>query len=421
MKNELEIIILFVLGLTALASHFNDRILKLNKTMGLTIFSILISLVFILILKITVYTGNNNYFINRLYDQIKNINFQDIVLNYMLGYLLFATALHTNILDFKNVLKKIIYLISLGMVVNTLLIGLLSYLFFKIIGLNIDFGICLIFGALISPTDPVVVLSMLKNNRISEKVKNTIIGESLFNDASAILLLTILVGFFIQNNLTSSSVYHIILNDIFLSLLISISLAFVLGNFIIMRIKSETTGLFFTLFGSSLMYFICLKYKLSIALSMVIFGLITGYFIKKTKIETNNINYFWNTIDDILNSCLFILIGLKILVISINLFWLFAGVVVLIITLLSRYLSILFTHEFYQDNLKKYFIKKETIIMTLGGVRGGISIALVLSIENAPNQLLYLTYSVVVLSIILQGLSFDKYLSSINNKIVIKN
>ena len=418
MNDNIHILIILVLFIATLSAFLNEKILKLSETTGFTIFSMLFSFMITIGLKFSIDHSLFKYF-NLLELSVKNIPFQEIVLNYFVGYLLFATTLHINVLKLKTIAKNISYLATFGVIISAFATGYLVYLLFYILNVNIPFSACLIFGALISPTDPVAVIGVLKNNKsIPIRTQRIILGESLFNDATGILLLTILTTIFIENGVVTqniksinlSEMSHLFLNEVIYSILIALSFGLFIGKVIIKRTNNSSTALLLTLFVSGVVYNICNIYHFSAPLAMVVLGLTIGHYLRESNVDNKKIEDFWTFIDDLLNSCLFVLIGLKVLTISLNLFWFLIGGVVIILVMFSRYISIIIPSVFIKSKCETFNnINKKSILMTFGGVRGGISLALALSIEGLPDIIIYVTYSVVVLSIIIQSYIFELY------------
>lgn len=410
MISTLHFLIIAVVAIAGFSAFLNENILKFSRTIGLTIFSMGFSLLLTLSVKFTI----DFNFLNQakdLHEILMKINFQNIVMNYLIGYLLFATALHTNFVKLKNVAKNITYLATIGVLISAFLTGVLMYYTSQLMGLSIPIGACLIFGALISPTDPVAVMSVLKKDKkLSPDMKITIIGESLFNDATGILLLTILYSVFSGDNSTINyhEVLHILYHEVVLSVAFACVFGFFFGKFFLTYIKTSQSGILLTIFSSGTVYLVCQNYGMSAPLAMVVFGLISGYYLHLSALDTAKVNDFWSVVDDILNSLLFVLIGLKILSLDISFKYILLGVVASIVIAFSRYISIITPLLFSSDSLKNKMNK--SLIMTLGGVRGGISLALALSLINVPPDIVYITYVVVVLSIISQSTIFEKYI-----------
>lgn len=418
MNNNLHILIILILFIAMLSAFLNEKILKLSETTGFTIFSMLFSFLITICLKFSIEHSFFKY-INLLENSIKNIPFQEIVLNYFVGYLLFATTLHMNVLNLKQIAKNISYLATIGVIISAFATGALLFGLFYILNITIPFSACLIFGALISPTDPVAVISALKNNKsIPIRTKRIILGESLFNDATGILLLTILTTIFIENGVITTNfnsinideISHLFLNEVLISILIAATLGIFFGKFIILKTKNSSTALLITLFVSGLLYNICNIYHFSAPLAMVVLGLTIGHYLRISNVDNKKIEDFWTFVDDLLNSCLFVLIGLKILTLNISLYWLLLGICAILIIMVSRYISIIFPSILIKSKCESIKnLHKKSLLMTFGGVRGGISLALALSIDGLPNLIICITYSVVVLSIIIQSYIFEMY------------
>lgn len=418
MNNNVHILIVLILCIAMLSAFLNEKLLKLSETTGFTIFSMLFSFLITICLKFSMEHSIFKY-INLLEHSIKNIPFQEIVLNYFVGYLLFATTLHMNVLKLKQIAKNISYLATIGVIISAFATGSLLFGLFYILNISVPFSACLIFGALISPTDPVAVISVLKNNKsIPIRTQRIILGESLFNDATGILLLTILTTIFIENGVITTNfnsinindISHLFLNEVIISILIAVILGVIFGKFIILKTKNSSTALLITLFVAGLLYNICNIYHFSAPLAMVVLGLTIGHYLRESKVDNKKIEDFWTFVDDLLNSCLFVLIGLKILTLDISVYWLILGGITIILVMLSRYISVIIPSIIIKTKCESFNnINKKSLLMTFGGVRGGISLALALSIEGLPNVLICVTYSVVVLSIVIQSYIFELY------------
>lgn len=418
MNNNFHLLIILILFIATIAAFFNEKILKLSETTGLTIFSILFSFIITIGLK---YSMDHSIFkfLNHLELSIKTIQFQEIVLNYLVGYLLFATTLHVNVVKLKSIAKNIAYLATIGVVISAFITGYLLYFLLHFLNIDIPLSSCLIFGALISPTDPIAVMGVLKNNKnIPIHTQRKILGESLFNDATGILLLTILITIFTSNGIIGVNVQHLdyneilklFFNEVILTLALALFVGWFIGKKIISRTNSSSTALLLTLFSSGFVYNLCNIYHLSSPLAMVVLGLTLGHYLRATKLDNTKIDDFWNIVDDLLNTCLFVLIGLKVLTIDLDLYWFLIGGIVIFVIMFARYISIIIPSLFIKSRYENFYnVNKKSLLMTLGGVRGGISLALALSIIGLPNILIYITYSVVVLSIVCQSYLFEIY------------
>lgn len=424
-NNNIHLLIIIILFIATLSAFLNEKLLKLSETTGFTIFSMLFSFLITMALKFSIDHSLFKY-LNLLEYNIKNIPFQEIILNYFVGYLLFATTLHINVVKLKIIAKNISYLATFGVIISAFVTGYLLYLLFVLLKVNIPFSACLIFGALISPTDPVAVIGVLKNNKsIPIRTQRIILGESLFNDATGILLLTIFITLFIDNgvfsnniqNININEISHLFLNEVVISIVLALMVGLIIGKFIILKTKNSSTALLITLFSAGIVYNICNIYHFSAPLAMVVLGLTIGHYLRESEVDNKKIEDFWTFVDDLLNSCLFVLIGLKILTINLTLYWFLMGTITILIIMFSRYISVILPSLVIKTKCESFNnIHKKSLLMTFGGVRGGISLALALSIIGLPDILIYITYSVVVISIIVQSYIFELYSKKTNIK-----
>ncbi len=405
-------IIGMLFSLTALVSYVNYKYIKLPKSIGIT----LVTLFLMLILTIGKYLNKEiEIFINNF---LLNINFDYTFLHGMLSFLLFAGALHINVMDLKKQKLIIISLATISVIISTTIIAYLTYILTKYFDINLSFSTCLIFGALISPTDPIAVLGILKIIKVPKTLELKITGEALFNDAMAVVL------FFIACSLTYNNTKNIFFNldiiifflqqslgGIFLGLILGLICSKFLKN-----IDDYEIAIIITLSIVTGGYTLSHEIQTCGPIVMVISGLIIGNSIKKGNMnkETQIRFYsFWELLDEILNTILFVLIGIEFIEISFNYKIFILSILIILITLLSRWISVIIPITML-SNFKKF--KHDTIIvMTWGGLRGGISIALALSIKDIYNYniIITITYFVVIFSIIIQGLTIKPLLEYI--------
>lgn len=397
-----------VVAVTAFSMFINEQFLKLPKTIALTIISVGLSFC------ITQYISLFPDTIHPLHALLSGVDFKTTVLDVMLGYLLFASSLHINTIELRKHFSVIFYLASLGVVTSTIFTGCLLWEFSHLIGFPLNIANCLIFGALISPTDPVAVSAVFKcNKNVPEQIKVKITGESLFNDAAGILLLVILVEIFYMHDaskLTMSSITWIITKESFGGIIWGIIVGYITA-FLLSKTRDTEIGILLTAAAVSSGYIIANELHLSGAITMVIAGLIVGNLSKSKKFCENTIrgvNQFWDLIDGILNAFLFVLIGLELLTMSVNYNIILFGIIGIIIVFVARFGSILLPSiGFCIYNPRKYAFKwSEMLLLCWSGIRGAISIALALSIENFPDSLVAITYFIVIFSILIQGSSF---------------
>ncbi len=392
--------------LSAVFGYINTKFIKLPDTIGLMVITILFTFaVFVL-----------SYFDSTLLEKevelITSIDFETVLLDVMLSFLLFAGALHTNFQQLKIQRKPILIFATLGTLVSTFLSGILVYYVLQLIGLPVDFIYCLLFGALISPTDPIAVLGIMKKVGAPKKLETKIVGESLFNDGvGVVIFLTI---YQIAKGGTEISVTHIA--ELFLvEVLGGIALGLAIGWITYRLMKSiddydiEVIITLAAVMGGTML---AQQFHVSAPLAMVTAGLVVGNdTIRSTSMSELTEQYvdkFWELIDVLLNTILFVMIGMEILILTFDGKFILAGFIIIPVLLLARYVSLLLPIKLYAKKLD--FVPRTNLIMTWGGLRGGISIALALSLTEVMERDLFLviTYIVVVFSIIVQGLTVGK-------------
>ena len=390
----------------ALMSYINTKFLKLPKAVGLTILSITFTALCAFFLSST----------NLLVVALSSFDFKKAVLDGMLSFLLFASALHFNILDLKREIKAIFGLASIGLILSTFITATLLYGFCSLVNFNISYGYCLVFGALISPTDPIAVISTLSGNKnVPLNLKTRVVGESLFNDATGIVLFVVLsnIIFFGSGgdfgNLSHNNYAWMITKHILIEAGGGIVLGYIFAECAAMFLKTNKdpeTSIFVTLGVASMGYVIASSLHVSGPIAMVVAGLFIGHDlsdIKKSSPEqVEKIDNFWTVVDNILNSFLFILIGLEVTSIPFNhaAFWI--GSAGLVIIIFSRFISSMLPITIIDKKLTKSSAQ-DNILLAWSGIRGGISLALALSLPNSANVIVSITYVVVILSIIVQG------------------
>lgn len=406
--------------ITAISAYLNNRYFKLPKTIALTIISVLISIIVTQLIKL--YPN----IILPIHTLLSSVNFRITVLEVMLGYLLFAGALHINSIELRKNVLSVIYLASIGVIISTVLTGCILYYFSNIFNFNLSLADCLIFGAIISPTDPIAVMSFFRNTKKSlTHIKVKIIGEALFNDAVSILLLVILVGVLYNKDYANFSIDNISLNlaqEVFGGIIWGVFLGYT-SSYFLSKTNDNEASILITIAVASAGYVIASYLHISGPITMVISGLLIGSYSKKQKFSiktTESLNQFWSLVDGILNAFLFVLLGLELLTININLSSFFISMVGLVVIFIARFISILIPNIFKFKHVTKpnnfLIMWKENFILWWGGVRGAISIALALATPGLPPYLIGITYLIVIMSILLQGstLKFimDKLFSS---------
>ncbi|MBT8258587.1 MAG: sodium:proton antiporter [Bacteroidia bacterium] len=399
--------------LSALFGYINVRFLKLPITIGLMIITLLFTLIIVAIGQF------DDTLLIREKEFIKNIDFKTVLLDLMLSFLLFAGALHTNFAQLKVQRWPILIFATKGVLFSTFLVGTVMYYILFWLGFEISYIYCLLFGSLISPTDPIAVLGILKEAGAPKKLETKIVGESLFNDGvGVVVFLTI----FTIANSSEGAVGAIDIVKLFgFEVLGGIGLGFILGQLTFLLMKSidnyevEVILTLALVMGGTVLAH---AWHFSAPLAMVTAGLVVGNDTARdeamSEITETYVDKFWELIDVLLNTILFVLIGMEILVLTFKENYILAGIIAVPVVLLSRYVSLWLPIQYFTKRLD--FVPRTNLIMTWGGLRGGISIALALSLTPAMHRELFLviTYVIVLFSIIGQGLtveSFVKYLT----------
>ena len=404
---ELFNIITVLVVVSALFAYINERFVKLPYTIGAMVITIAMSVI------LTILGWLDTSLTNPLRELITQIDFSTVLLEVMLSFLLFAGALHTNFDQLKVQRGPILAFATFGVIFSTLLIGMATYFLLQFAGLPVDFIYCLLFGALISPTDPIAVLGILKQAGVPKKLETKIVGESLFNDGvGVVVFLTIF-------EIAQVGIDHITIKEILLLLIEEVAGGIILGlclGWVAYRLMKSiddfSVEVMITLAVAMGGYVLAQSIHFSGPLTVVVAGLFIGHdTVREGSMSDRTelyIDKFWETSDALLNGILFVLIGLEILILPFNSTHVLLGVVSIVLVLLSRYISVFFPVRFYEKKLE--FVKHTDWMMTWGGLRGGISIALALTLTDTMSRDLFLTftYVIVIFSIIVQGLTVGR-------------
>lgn len=400
------IIISSLVFLSALFGYWNVRYFKLPTTIGLTLITILFTLgvFFISSVDDTLLTAER--FI------ITHIDFKVVLLDIMLSFLLFAGALHTDVQKLNEQRWPVLAFATFGVLVSTFLIGIGTFYLLMAIGLDVSFIYCLLFGSLISPTDPIAVLGILKKAGAPKKLEIKIVGESLFNDGVGVVIFLTIFG--LASGKTSFSftgMLELFAVEVFGGLLLGAFLGWVTYR-LMKKIDDYNIEVIITLAAVMTGTVVATYIHVSAPLAMVVAGLIVGgNKTRQTAMSATTEDYvdkFWELIDILLNAILFVLIGMELLVIEFKEIYVLAGLAIIPVALICRYLSLLLPVAIFQKKLD--FVPNTAAIMTWGGLRGAISIALALGLTDAMERDLFLviTYVIVIFSIIVQGLTVEK-------------
>ncbi len=392
--------------LASFFSYLNLRYLKLPSTIGIMIIAMLSSI--ILVVTGHLFPDTFTHFSNLLRD----VDFTEVLMGAMLNFLLFAGAIHINLKDLKEQRGPIVIFSTVSVVISTFVVGGLLFYIAPMFHLDIPFLYCLLFGALISPTDPIAVMGVLKEAKVKKSLETKVAGESLFNDGVAVVVFAVIL------QLTQSSDIDISFGNISWLLIKEAAGGFIVGALLgigasnaMRKIDDYKVSVLITLSVVMGGYLIARAMHISGPLTMVAAGIVIGNYGKRTAMSVTTkdyLNKFWELIDEILNAILFLFIGFELLIIpNITNYWLMGGISIIVV-LFARFISIYIPVKVipFRNKFSKGTIK----VLVWGGLRGGVSIALALSIDEGPHKpvILAITYFIVVFSIIVQGLSVGK-------------
>jgi CPA1 family monovalent cation:H+ antiporter len=394
--------------LSAGFAYINQKFLKLPFVIGLFLLSTILSLI----------VFSSRLWLDLPHDTIKmaiaNAHIDKIILDILLGFLLFAGAMHTNWKGLKEQIKPIAVFALGGVLLSTLIIAGLFFVISHLLQMQISVIYCLLFGALISPTDPIAVLGILTKANVPKKTEETIVGESLFNDGVGVVVFIALLDTLNSGNFSLAHFGLLFLQEAVGGIAMGLVLGYCLHLFI-KSIDHYETEILLTLAFVMGGYALCNYLHISGPLAMVVMGLMVGNFkqdIAMSDITQQHVHKFWELLDVILNAILFILIAFVLIVIDFKTPYIFLGIISIFIVLLSRAFIVYCPHLLFPKLLK--LDNKEAKIITWGGLRGGLSLALVLSLPDSEtkNILLIATYFCVLFSILIQGLTIEKLAKS---------
>lgn len=414
--------------LLILASAFsliNIRILKLPMTIGLMILAIVLSVV---VLSVGVIYPP---FLEEATSLTQKLDFSELLVNVMLPFLLFAGAISVNVHELLKDRATILFLASFGVLFSTFVVGtgvhyLIQMPVFGLQDLGLSYVDCLLFGALIAPTDPIAVLAMVKKMNLSSITETRIAGESLFNDGIGVVVFLTLLNIKIDGveNITAASVGSLFVTEVIGGILLGAVMGY-LGLKLLKYIENEHTELevLITLSLVLLLPIISHKFHFSAVLGVVVMGLFLNQNIDTDKEEDglqramgDYVYKFWHLLDETLNAILFILIGIEILPIfsSFQSSFIFVALMVVPLVVIARWVGVSIPIGIL--SLKKSFEKRTALIITWGGLRGGLSVALALNLPETLGEgkglIMFLTYAVVLFTILVQGLTLKKIVKS---------
>jgi CPA1 family monovalent cation:H+ antiporter len=398
-------IITILITLSAVFSYLNHRYIRFPRTIGLMFFALVLSLVLIGV-------GHFGWGIKEsALEIIAPIDFNRVLLHGMLGFLLFAGALQVNIDDLAQEKWVVLSLATIGVALSTLIVGILTWGLLVLLRIPIPFIFCLLFGALISPTDPIAVLAIIKAVGAPKKLEVQISGEALFNDGVGVVIFIVLLRIAAGGQgLSQGEIALLFAEEALGGILFGLTVGFIAYR-MLKNVDNYQVEILITLALTMGGYSLANALGTSGPLAIVAAGLLIGNrgrALAMSAVTREHLDHFWELVDEILNAVLFVLIGLEVLTLEFVPRQLLAGLVVIPLVLLARLASVGIPILFLK--LRFSFLPNTVKILTWGGLRGGIAVALALSHPPGPARdvIVTITYMVVVFSILVQGLTMER-------------
>ncbi|MDQ6764242.1 MAG: sodium:proton antiporter [Bacteroidota bacterium] len=408
--NILTVITLLII-ISATFSYLNQRIIKLPGTIGVMTISVVVSLVLLIIGKVSDQKSG------LIVSLANSIDFSKLLLDVMLGFLLFATALHFDYKKLKELKLAIIILSTVGVTLSTIIVGFLFFWICLLLKIEMPLIYCFLFGAIISPTDPIAVAAILKKSKIPPRLETIIGGESMFKDAIGLILFVVLLGITdgADANISASFILSLFAHEVVGGIIIGLVVGYI--GFRLIRSINDFQTIFLISIGLILgISLIAEKFHASVPLAAITCGLVIGN--KSFGKNTNSqkfLGQIWQLIDEVLNTILFVMIGLQLILLPfIKNYWLI-GILSIFIILIARFLSVTLPALFLLGKKTK---RNNLFILTWAGLRGGISVAMALSLPSSHYKeiILSVCYLIVIFSVIVQGLTLNKLVEGVAEK-----
>ena len=397
-----------LVGLSALFGYINHRFLHLPHTIGLVVIALAASLSIIGfdLIEPSVQIGQ------RVTGVLRQIDFNETLMHGMLSFLLFAGAMHADFAALKARRLTIGVMAVLGTLISTFVVGAVMWFLLGLFDLELPFIWALVFGALISPTDPVAVLSLFKTVEVPDTLQAKMAGESLFNDGVGVVVFTVVVAIALAGgehggNMGAADIIELFVTEAVGGAVLGLAAGYI-GYRAMYRIDEPSLEVLITLALVMVTYALAQSLHMSGPIAMVVAGLFIGNRGVKYAMSEQTRDYvltFWTLIDEILNSVLFLLIGLEVLVVAESFEYFWVAVLAIPVTLFARALSVTIPIAILAR--WETFTRGAVPVLIWGGLRGGIAVALALSLPDNQYKaaILSVTYGVVLFSIIVQGLT----------------
>ena len=394
--------------LAAAFGYANHRWLRLPHTIGLVVIALVVSIVVLITDELIPTLG----LATTVRGLLTDVEFEDVLMKALLSFLLFAGALHVDLDALLQRRLVIGVMATLGVITSTVIVAALMYLVFEFFGVPMGFSYCLVFGALISPTDPIAVMGILKEVRVPQMLETKIAGESLFNDGVGVVLFSILVT--LASGGTDTVDFVDVASLFALEAVGGIGLGLGAGYIAYRAMRAIDQHSLEVLITLALVlgtYSVASRLHMSGPLAVVVAGLFVGNHGKRFAMSEStrrHIDTFWTLLDEVLNSVLFLAIGFEVVAISLTGQVVGASIIAILVVLFARFLAVALPITILK--FREQFTTGAIPVLTWGGLRGGISVALALALPPTPEKqiILAVTYVVVVFSIVVQGLTVER-------------
>ena len=395
-------ILTLVLVFLAILAYLNAKLTKLPPTIAYMLGSLILAGALLILRSL------NIPFVPRLITTLADIDFSATVLYGILSFLLFAGALQLDVRDLATEKWTILTLATFSVVISAFLVGSLMYYVYQALSVPLPYLYCLLFGALISPTDPVIVINMLKGTATPNRLKVKVMGESLFNDGIAIVLFVVILTLAqFRTEIDAADITVLLIQQIAGSAILGLGLGWLTGK-LITTVGADSVRILITMGIVAGGYDLAISLNISGPITIVIMGLVVRNFPGQHNF--NALYGFWGLLDEFLNAGLFVLMGLELLTIPLAGPFLAAAIIGILVVLLSRYISVYIPIRIFR--FFRPFPRFTVALLTWMGLRGGVSLALGLSLppSRTSHAIWTATYTVVIFSTIVQGLTFRHYI-----------
>lgn len=393
-----------LLAICAACAYFNQRFLKWPQVLAMNIMGVILAATLLVLGEFGLAP------VDQIEAFFNDFDFANLVLHGVLGLLLFAGAMFVDVQQIRNWAKPIATLATLGVLIAAFVVASLLWLVAGGMGVSLPFAWCLLFGALISPTDPIAALAIVKKSGAPRQMEIKLVGESLFNDATGVMLFLVVLGVITTGDLSPSLLAH----ELFVAPVGAAVLGWGLGMITtraISHVNHHPTEILMTLALACGVYALSEAIHVSAPIAVVAAGMVIGHRARKhamTEETRQHLDVFWEGIDEVINATLFVLIGLALVIIDLDWRVMLLGVITWVLVLMGRWTAV--TIALFPINRRGGLGTGTTRVMVWGGLRGGISLALALSLPNSSmaNDLVAITFVVVALSSAIQGMTLAR-------------